>query len=58
MSEYRSAAADQPQRQPSCLRVFLTAAEQVAIVGALQRDIRLPDTDHNTIRELLVRLAS
>jgi hypothetical protein len=58
VTEYRSEAAARSKRRPATLRLDLTPAEQVAIAGALQRDIRLPDTDHDTIRDLLVRLAS
>lgn len=50
-------AAREPKREPMRLRIFLTAAEQVAITGALQRDLKLPDVDHQTIRDLLARLA-
>lgn len=49
-------AAREPRLQPR-LRIFLTAADQVAIVGALTRDLKLPDVDHQTIRDLLARLA-
>jgi hypothetical protein len=57
MTEYRSAAAGRRQGRPSVvLRLELSPAEQVAIAGALQRDVRLPDTDHATIRDLLMRL--
>lgn len=60
MTEYLSSAAARAKRQAPTrtLRLELSPAEQVAVAGALQRDIRLPDTDHRTIRELLVRLAS
>lgn len=50
MTEYESAARSKR------LRLDLTPAEQVAITGALTRDLRLPDVDHETIRDLLARL--
>jgi hypothetical protein len=58
VTEYRSEAAFRSKRAQASLRVFLTPAEQVAIVGALTRDLKLPDVDHATIRDLLARLAS
>jgi hypothetical protein len=39
-------------------RLDLTPAEQVAVAGALRRDLELPDTDHQRLRELLARLTS
>jgi hypothetical protein len=56
VTEYVSAARS--NRRPQRLRLDLTPAEQVAITGALTRDLRLPDVDHATIRDLLARLAS
>jgi hypothetical protein len=50
VTEYESAARSKR------LRLDLTPAEQVAITGALTRDLRLPDVDHETIRDLLARL--
>lgn len=59
MTEYISAArAGEPKRQPARLRLELSPAEQVAVVGALRRDLELPDVDHGTIRDLLLRLMS
>lgn len=57
MTEYPSAAS-RAKRRSASLRLDLTPAEQVAVAGALQRDLRLPDTDHETIRDLLVRLVA
>lgn len=57
MTEYRSAAALARKRVGERLHLELTPAEQVAITGALQRDVRLPDVDHATIRDLLARIA-
>ena len=58
MTEYASAAARQAKRQSARKRLDLTPAEQVAITGALTRDLKVPDVDHATIRDLLMRLAS
>lgn len=60
MTEYESAGAARAKwRRPMpVLRVELSPVEQVAIVGALQRDLKLPDVDHDVIQELLVRLLS
>jgi len=54
VTEYRSAG---PKRRPPRLRVELTQVEVVVITGALQRDLRLPDVDHRTIRDVLAKLA-
>lgn len=47
--------SEPPKRQRS-RRLDLTPAEEVAVAGALRRDLELPDTDHRTLRELLLRL--
>lgn len=55
MTEYVSSARSKRRQQR--LRLDLTPAEQVAVTGALTRDLRLPDVDHATIRDLLARLS-
>jgi hypothetical protein len=47
-----------PKREPGRRRLDLTLREQVVVVGALQRDLQAPESDHETLRALLVRLAS
>lgn len=46
------------QKRAGHRRIDLTPAEQVAVAGALRRDLDLPDTDHETLRALLARLVS
>lgn len=46
------------QKRAGHRRIDLTPAEQVALAGALRRDLDLPDTDHETLRAVLARLLS